>query len=162
MWRDRELAPGAGQVVLDLERLARRAPAEVGTHDLGDARGDGSAAVGQLLGQAGATSQDVVERERQFVADGKGHLGLEEVAPRDERPQQVQLRAQRDDGRGLRPVPVDQSCRRLLPDLADGRDRGQLAGDPCQGVRVGRADEPSLGGVAGSLARAPRARGRRR
>src|SRR4051794_34412811 len=87
--RTRELAPGARKVILDFERLPGGAPIEVGADDLRDACRDGRAAIGKLLGQAGAAREDVVEGQRHLVADRPRDLCLEERAAGDERPQQV-------------------------------------------------------------------------
>ena len=102
----------------------------------------------QLLGQPRPASEHIVERQRELVTDRPQDLGLEERAAGDERTEQVALGAEGDDAWRLRAVARDEPIRHLRAELADRRDRHELGGDAGQGIGVGGADEPSLGGVA--------------
>ena len=131
--------------------LAGLAPAEVGAEDLGDARGDGGAAVGQLLGEARPAGQDVVERQRQLVAGGPGDLGLEERPTRDERPEQVQLRAERDDAGASVPCRATSRAAVSGPTSRDGRDRRRARRRSAPG-RPGRRRRPAAARPCRSVA----------
>ena len=162
--RDRELAPRAGEVRLDLERLAGLAPAELGAEDLRDARRDRRAAVRQLLGEPGPARQDVVERQRELVAGRPGDLGLEERRARRRAAAAGRSSApERDDGRRLRPVPGDEPRRRPRAEVADRRDRRRAP--PAIRASASVSAAPTSRRSAVSLGRAfglRRARGRRR
>ena len=125
------------------------APAELGAEDLGHPRGDRGAAVGELLGEPGPAGEHVVERQGELVADGPRDLGLEERTARDERPEQVELGPERDDGRGLGPVPGDQPRRRRpARSAATAAMVASSAAIRAEGVGVGRPDEAPVGGLA--------------
>ena len=83
------------------------------------------------------------------MARGPGNLRLKERAPGDERADESELSAKRDDRRRLRPVPVHKSPRRLRSHLGDGRDGRKSRDDPVERVGLRRADEAALLRVAG-------------
>ena len=78
---------------------------------------------------------------------GPRHFCFEEQPTRDERTEQVELRAERNHGRSLRPVARHEMGCRPAADRCDRRDGRQFRRDPGQGVDVGRPDEAPLGRV---------------
>ena len=127
-------------------------------------RRDRRAAVGQLLSEPGPPGEDVVERERELVADGPGDLGLEEGAARDERPEQVELGARARPRPGAS-VPWRATSRAAAsgPTAATAGIVASSAGDPGQRVRDRRRRRGASSAVgARSRLRPRRARGPRR
>src|SRR5258705_171715 len=107
--RDRELAPGAGEERLDLERPAGVIPAELGAEDRRHARRNPGRSIGQLVDNPHPASQDVVDRECELAPSRPRDLDLEMVLAVDQPAQQARLATERDDLGRLGPVTRDEA-----------------------------------------------------
>ena len=160
---DGELAASRREVVLHLERLPRFAPAEFLAEDLGDARRNRRATVGQLLGKPRSARQDVVERS------GPAPGGR----PRRPRPRgtcgpPTSGRSRSSSAPSATTAGASVPCRATswaATASPHGAHRGngrQLGSDPGLGACVRRTDQPPVGGLAPPSSAPPRVPGRHR